>query len=52
MRWSRNMPRPATDYPHLADYVRTMSALPSFQLVNENEGLSDWPPRHVLETGS
>jgi glutathione S-transferase len=49
MRWSRNMPRPATDYPHLASYVRRMSALPSFREVNVREGLSDWPPRSISE---
>lgn len=42
MRWSRNMPRPATDWPHLSRYVKTLRALPSFIALNEREGLSEW----------
>ena len=41
-RWSRNMPRPATDWPHLKRYLDTMRAIPSLQQVHEREGLSDW----------
>jgi glutathione S-transferase len=52
MRWSRSMLHPATDYPHLAHYVRRMSELPSFRAVNEREGLADWPPRHLLGTST
>jgi glutathione S-transferase len=44
MRWSRNMPRPATTWPHLARYVARLSALPSFVEVNRREGLTGWPP--------
>ena len=43
MRWSRNMPRPATTWPHLARYVSRLGRLPSFIEVNRREGLTDWP---------
>ncbi|WP_266156467.1 glutathione S-transferase family protein [Dyella silvatica] len=42
MRWSRNMPRPATEWPalkHLADLVR---ARPSWSKLCELEDLSAW----------
>lgn len=42
MRWARNMPRPATSWPHLASYIQRMRALPSFIEVNDREGLTDW----------
>lgn len=42
MRWSRNMPRPATDWPNLQAYVRRMRARPSFARLYEREGLSEW----------
>lgn len=42
MRWSRNLARPATDWPNLAAYVQRMRALPSYNLVCDREGLSDW----------
>lgn len=43
MRWSRNMPRPATGWPNLAAYAGRLAALPSFVEVNAREGLSGWP---------
>lgn len=43
MRWSRNMPRPATAWAHLAAYVERLRTLPSFIEVNRREGLTDWP---------
>jgi len=43
MRWSRNMPRPATTWPHLAELARRMKARPSFQVLYEREGLTEWP---------
>jgi glutathione S-transferase len=43
MRWSRDMPRPATTWPHLAAYIERMRHLPSFIEVNRREGLTDWP---------
>jgi len=41
-RWSRNMPRPATDWPHLARYVARMRATPSLREAHDREGLTDW----------
>lgn len=41
-RWSRNMPKPATDWPYLAMFVASMKARPSFKTVYEREGLTDW----------
>jgi glutathione S-transferase len=38
MRWSRNMPRPATTWPHLDAYIARVCALPSFLEVNRREG--------------
>ena len=42
MRWSRNMPRPATDWPRLDALARSMRARPSFQALYEREGLAEW----------
>ena len=42
MRWSRNMPRPATDWPHLAALAQRLKARPSFQALYEREGLTEW----------
>jgi glutathione S-transferase len=42
MRWSRNMPRPATDWPHLRAFADRMRARPSFATLYEREGLSEW----------
>ncbi|OLL28458.1 glutathione S-transferase [Burkholderia sp. SRS-W-2-2016] len=43
LRWTRNMPRPATSgWPHLAAYIQRLRALPSFIEVNEREGLTEW----------
>lgn len=41
-RWSRNMPRPATAWPHLKTYVDRMRARPALRAVHAREGLSDW----------
>ena len=41
-RWSRNMPRPATRWPALAELVARLRARPSFRLLNEREGLTEW----------
>ena len=45
MRWSGNMPKPATDWPHIAAYVKRMAAMPSFKEVNAREKLERdrWP---------
>jgi glutathione S-transferase len=42
MRWSRAMPRPATDWPRLAALAQTMKARPSFKQLYAREGLEEW----------
>lgn len=42
MRWSRNMPRPATDWPALRQYADMMRARPSWQHVTQVEALTGW----------
>lgn len=42
MRWSRNMPKPATQWPVLAAYVATFKSRPSFKALYEAEGLTEW----------
>ena len=42
MRWSRNMPRPATDWPQLAALAQRMKARPSFATLYGREGLTEW----------
>ena len=42
MRWARNLPRPATDWPHLAELARRMKARPSFRLLYASEQLTEW----------
>jgi glutathione S-transferase len=42
LRWSRNMPRPATEWPSLKRYADLMRARPSWQRLYELEGLSSW----------
>lgn len=42
MRWSRNMPRPATGWPRLAELAQRMKARPSFAAMQAAEGLEDW----------
>jgi glutathione S-transferase len=42
MRWSRNMPKPATAWPHIARYLARMRAMPSLREVHAREGLTDW----------
>jgi glutathione S-transferase len=42
IRWSRNMPRPATTWPHLGAYAARLRQTPSFIEVQRREGLTDW----------
>ena len=42
MRWSRNMPKPATAWPNLLAFADRMRARPSFAKLYELEGLSEW----------
>jgi glutathione S-transferase len=41
-RWSRNLPRTTSAWPHLGAYVDRMRALPSLREVHAREGLTDW----------
>jgi glutathione S-transferase len=42
MRWSRNMPKPATEWPNINAYVRRMRAMPSYLKTMRAEKLTDW----------
>jgi glutathione S-transferase len=42
MRWSRNMPKPATAWPNIARYLARMRVMPSLREVHAREGLTDW----------
>jgi glutathione S-transferase len=42
MRWSRNMPKPATTWPALQRLAATMKARPSFKELYVREGLTEW----------
>ena len=42
MRWSRNMPKPATQWPALARFAALMKASPSWKRLYEVEGLTEW----------
>lgn len=42
MRWSRNMPRPATGWPTLAAYAARIKARPAWRRLYEREGLTEW----------
>jgi len=41
-RWSRNMPKPATQWPALRRFIDLMRARPSFTTLCEREGLTEW----------
>jgi glutathione S-transferase len=42
MRWSRNMPKPATEWSNILPYVRRMRAMPSYLQTLQVEKLTDW----------
>lgn len=42
MRWSRNMPRPATDWPHLSALAARIKARPSWKELYRIEQLTEW----------
>jgi len=42
MRWSRNMPKPALQWPHLAALASLMKSRESFRTLYEREGLTEW----------
>jgi len=41
-RWSRNMPKPATEWPALRGFIDRMRARPSFKVLCEREALTEW----------
>jgi len=43
MRWSRNMVKPASEWPALRPYAARMAALPSYAELCQREGLTPWP---------
>ncbi|MDE2427319.1 MAG: glutathione S-transferase family protein [Burkholderiales bacterium] len=43
MRWSRNMPHPATEWPALNHLIQLVTARASWKKVSEIENLSAWP---------
>jgi glutathione S-transferase len=42
MRWSRNMPRPATSWPHVAALAQRVKARESWKRLYDIEGLTEW----------
>ena len=42
MRWSRNMPKQAIEWPHLAALAQQLKARPSFKTLYAREGLTEW----------
>jgi glutathione S-transferase len=42
MRWSRNMPKPVTEWETLNQYVSRLKARPSWKQLYALEGLTDW----------
>jgi glutathione S-transferase len=42
MRWSRNMPKPVTEWPALKRLADLLRARPSWKRMYEIEGLTDW----------
>ncbi len=42
MRWSRNMPKSATEWPQLGKLAARMKARPSFKTLYEREQLTEW----------
>jgi glutathione S-transferase len=42
MRWSRNMPVPATEWASLNEYAARMKARPSWKQLYAREGLTEW----------
>jgi glutathione S-transferase len=41
-RWSRNMPKPATEWPAIKSLVDFVRARPSWSLMYDREGLTEW----------
>jgi glutathione S-transferase len=43
MRWSRNMPKPATAWPNLNALAIRMAARPAYAQLVASEGIVPWP---------
>ena len=43
MRWTRNMPRPATNWSALNQYVQRITSRPSWKKMMEIEAVDPWP---------
>ncbi|RHY50853.1 hypothetical protein DYB30_006992 [Aphanomyces astaci] len=43
MRWSRNMPKPATEWPRVASVAHRVKETTSWKNMNAAEGNTDWP---------
>ncbi|AAK23512.1 glutathione S-transferase family protein [Caulobacter vibrioides CB15] len=41
-RWSRNMPKPATEWPNLKRYLDRIRQRPALREAHTREGLTDW----------
>lgn len=41
-RWSRNMPKPATEWPNLKRYLDRIRQRPALREAHAREGLTDW----------
>ena len=41
-RWTRNMPKPATQWPNLKRYLDVIRQRPALREVHAREGLTDW----------
>ncbi len=42
LRWSRNMPKPATEWPNLNQFATLIAQRPSWQKTRQVEQLTDW----------
>jgi glutathione S-transferase len=42
MRWSRNMPKPATRWPAIASYTARIKSRPTWKRMYEIDGLTEW----------
>jgi glutathione S-transferase len=42
LRWSRNMPKPASMWPNIAAYLTHMRTRPALREVHAREGVTDW----------
>ena len=52
MRWSRKMPRPATEWPALLALADQVRRRPSWRRLYEIEGLAEWYPQEEGGSGA